>query len=141
MSAEPGSERDSLERKHALDKLVWDCTLLDHMAQATHRLNEHFYRDIHTGEWLNMNPAEKIALMHSELSEMLEGVRKNLPDSHLPEFKSEEVEAADLFIRLLDYCGWRKLRFAEAVQAKLRYNRVRKDHTNEARREAHGKKF
>ncbi|HZT03660.1 MAG TPA: hypothetical protein VFA39_15475 [Steroidobacteraceae bacterium] len=141
MSAEPGSERDLLERKRAFDSLMWDLSMLDCAANSCHRLNDHFYRDIHTGEWLQMNPAEKIALMHSELSEMLEGVRKNLQDDHLPEFKSEEVEAADLFIRLLDYCGWRKLRFAEAVKAKLRYNTTRKDHTNEARREAHGKKF
>ena len=46
-----------------------------------------WWHDLHTGEPLNRNKAESIALMHSELSEMLEGVRKSLPDDHCPEFK------------------------------------------------------
>lgn len=64
----------------------------------------------------------KIALIHSELGEMTKGVCKPGPDPHLPEFTQEEVEAADTFIRLMDYAqGW-GLRFAEAVVAKMEYN-------------------
>lgn len=79
------------------------------------------------------NRAEMIALMHSELSEMLEGVRKPGPDSHCPDFTSEEVEAADLLIRLLDYCGGHELRLFEALIAKMNFN--------DSRPFKHGKQF
>ena len=69
--------------------------------------------------------ASKIALMHSELSEMLEGVRKPANDSHCPEFTSEEVELADLIIRAADYAGARKLRLADAIHAKMKFNEAR----------------
>lgn len=64
----------------------------------------------------------KIALMHSELGEMTEGVRKPHEDEHCSVFTSEEVEAADVFIRLMDYVGEFGLRFADAVMAKMEYN-------------------
>lgn len=69
--------------------------------------------------------ASKIALMHSELSEMLEGVRKPQPDSHCPEFTSEEIELADLFIRGGDYAGAKCLRLAQAIIAKMKFNASR----------------
>ena len=69
--------------------------------------------------------ASKIALMHSELSEMLEGVRKPGQDSHCPEYTSEEVELADLFIRGADYAGARKLRLVDAILAKMKFNESR----------------
>lgn len=64
----------------------------------------------------------EIALIHSELGEMTEGVRKPGPDQHLPEFTQEEVEAADTFIRLMVYAQEWGLRFAEAVVAKMEFN-------------------
>lgn len=85
--------------------------------------------------------AMKIALIHSEVSEMLEGLRKGLPDDHLPERSMEEVEAADIFIRLADYCGARGLDLMGAVAAKLSYNERRADHKQEAREAEGGKKF
>lgn len=100
-----------------------------------------FYHDIHTGLPIEPNTGELIALIHSELSEMLEGARTNKMDDYLPIRRAEEVEAADVLIRLLDYCGYRKLDLAGAFRDKLAYNRVRHDHTDEARREANGKKF
>ena len=47
----------------------------------------------------------KIALCHSELSEMLEGHRKGLMDDHLPHRPMIECEAADAVIRISDLCG------------------------------------
>ena len=85
--------------------------------------------------------ASKIALIHSEVSEMLEGLRKGLPDSHLPERSAEEVEAADIAIRLFDYCGARGIDLAGAIIAKVLYNAKRADHKPEARAAEGGKKF
>lgn len=81
------------------------------------------------------NPAEKIALMHSELSEILEAIRKVEPQqsAKCPELTEEEEEIADVFIRLFDYCGWRNIRAGFAITEKMKYNA--------SRPYKHGKKF
>jgi len=94
------------------------------------------------GWWDNpRNPGELIALMHSELSEALEGIRKDAQDDHLPEFKSVEVELADALIRIFDYAGAANLRLGEAFVAKLAYNAQRADHKRENRAKVGGKSF
>ena len=87
------------------------------------------------------NDGELIALMHSELSEALEGLRKNSMDDHLPKRKMVEVEMADTVIRILDYCGARGLDIGGALVEKLEYNRSRADHKRENREKDDGKKF
>lgn len=67
----------------------------------------------------------KIALMHSELGEMTEGVRKPGPDQHCPDFTQEEIELADVFIRGFNYAGKWNLRLCEAILAKMKYNEGR----------------
>jgi NTP pyrophosphatase (non-canonical NTP hydrolase) len=73
-----------------------------------------------------INDGEKIALIHSELSEALEALRhRNPSDSHIPQFSALEAELADVVIRVMDYALYRNLRLAEAIQAKREFNATR----------------
>lgn len=104
-------------------------------------VNAGWYTDLDTGEFKQLNVGERIALMHSELSEAFEAHRKNLMDDHLPHRKGIEVELADTIIRIMDFCGAEDLDIAGAILEKLEYNRnVRKDHSIEARKGINGKK-
>jgi NTP pyrophosphatase (non-canonical NTP hydrolase) len=63
--------------------------------------------------------------MHSELSECLEGVRKDLPDDHLPNRSMEVAELADVLIRAFDYAGAYNLPLGEVILEKMKYNEGR----------------
>ena len=72
------------------------------------------------------NDGEIIALIHSELSETLEAIRAgNPPDDKLPQFSGAEVELADAVIRIMDYGIGRGWRVAEAIEAKMAFNKTR----------------
>ena len=85
--------------------------------------------------------AEKLALIHSEVSEAMEASRKNLMDDKLPHRKGIEVELADAVIRILDLAGALELDLAGAIQEKLAYNAVREDHKIENRMKDNGKAY
>ncbi len=118
-----------LSHKMAVEKGFWatekgisgDTNLLDLDLRDTCKLEKR-------------NDGELIALMHSELSECLEGLRHGDPESDkIKGFSTTEEEMADLFIRAGDFCEARDLRIEEAIKAKMKYNSKRPI--------KHGKKF
>ena len=87
------------------------------------------------------NVGELLCLVHSEISEAMEGHRKLLKDDKLPNRSMLEVELADAVIRIFDMSGGLGLDVAGAIAEKLVYNNTRIDHTIESRRAVDGKKF
>jgi NTP pyrophosphatase (non-canonical NTP hydrolase) len=82
-----------------------------------------------------------ISLIHTEISEAVEGCRKEINDDHLPHRKMVEVELADTIIRILDLCGRRNYDIGGALVEKVAYNKTRKDHKLETRSKLGGKKL
>lgn len=104
-------------------------------------VNAGWYTDIHTGKKLVRNVPEMIALIHSEVSEALEGYRKHQMDDKLPHRLAIEVELADALIRIYDLAGYLDLDIGGAVVEKILFNRNREDHKIENRLKAGGKMF
>lgn len=100
-----------------------------------------WWHDLTTGEPLERNKLEMLCLVHSEVSEACEGVRKGINDDHLPQYRMEDVEMADTFVRCFDYVEGHGLKTAEAFVDKLIYNANRADHKPENRVKEGGKKY
>lgn len=100
-----------------------------------------WWSDIKTGERVNRNVGELLCLVHSEISEAMEGHRKNLIDDKLPNRSSIEVELADAVIRIFDLSKALKLDIGGAIEEKLAFNKIRPDHKVENRLKENGKKY
>ncbi|WRQ11952.1 hypothetical protein vBSlqSZDD2_41 [Serratia phage vB_SlqS_ZDD2] len=107
------------------------------LAQRIHESN------VAAGWWpeSGRNIPEVLCLIHSEISEAMEGYRKDLMDDHLPHRKMIEVELADAIIRILDLAGYFKMDIGGAISEKRAYNAKRADHKLENRAKEGGKKF
>lgn len=115
--------------------------LINHIAENIHAANAHWWVPVSTDVTGLPNIPEKMALIHSEVSEALEGHRKSLPDDHLPHRPMVEVELADAVIRIFDLAAYLKLDIGGAMVEKIAYNKTRADHKLENRLKPGGKKY
>lgn len=100
----------------------------DALIGAIQSLVEHCHsaaRDNGWWEGSERNKGELLALIHSELSEALEYVRKPDADKHLPQYGGLTVELADAVIRIFDMAGALNLPLGPALVDKIEYNRSR----------------
>lgn len=123
--------------------------MINNLAQEVYKnaVDKGFYEN---GNGLNVG--ERIALIHSEVSEALEADRKNKycvfninvindiesTEIFVEEFKSHvkgtfEEEMADIVIRVMDMCALKGIDLEQHIKAKMRYNSTREKY--------HGKKY
>ena len=121
---------------------------MNDLIQDSHRaaVRAGWYSDVTTGLPKIRNDGEQLMLIVSELSEAFEGLRKNLQDDKLPQFKMYHVELVDTAIRLFDLMGKeqdkdKSLDFGAIYAAKRYYNDHREDHKPENRAKEGGKAF
>lgn len=141
-------EIDRMIENERAEKAARRARLIYHIQQLVDRCHN---QSVDMGWWDGCPPVHapafnyaigtKFALVHSEVSEALEGFRKSLDDNHLPQYPMVLVEIADAIIRLCDIAG--KLDYEDLLGAaifdKLEYNAKREDHKREVRQQAGGK--
>jgi hypothetical protein len=128
------TEEDLVELERSINSIIAIC----------HKMNAHWWVDPINGEDLRNERfivPTKMALMHSEISEALEGHRKDKMDDHLPHLTAVETEMADLFIRAGDLAGAMNWNVGRAAREKQAYNMIRPDHKAANRVKKGGKKY
>jgi NTP pyrophosphatase (non-canonical NTP hydrolase) len=100
-----------------------------------------WWTNIITQEPLDRNVGELLMLVVTEVSEAMEGARKDLMDDKLPHRKMLEVELADAVIRIFDIAGSQSMDLGGAIAEKLQFNAHREDHKVANRLLPDGKKF
>lgn len=143
-----GLDNETIQKiAHASGQPAWivlsALTGLAHAQHICHALavNGGWWSDLETGVRKERNRGELLCLIHSEVSEAMEGERKNRNDDKLPHRKMAEVELADVLIRSFDYAGGFGYDLAGAMIEKMGYNVTRADHQPENRKAVGGKAF
>jgi len=131
-----------MQEKHDFVESVQNQKMADKLNEFTELCHT---ASLNGGWWKGNETLEtygtKIALIHSEISEAMEGLRKDLMDDHLPHRKMLEVELADAMIRIFDLAGKLNLDLGGALVEKVSYNSKRAEHKPENRAKEGGKKF
>lgn len=76
----------------------------------------------------------KIGLINSEVSEVMEGHRKQKMDDKLPQYRAIDVELVDVLIRVFDLAGQQGTPLTEIYKEKMKFNDIRPDHQLEKRK-------
>lgn len=126
------------ERQQVVDALTVVQKVCHGLAKNAGWWNAH---DTHTSISNPLHFSNKLCLIHSEISEAMEGDRKNLSDDKLPHREMREVELADALIRIADLCGGYGMDLAGAVVEKMEFNASRADHKIENRKADGGKAY
>jgi NTP pyrophosphatase (non-canonical NTP hydrolase) len=102
-----------------------------------------WWNDIETNEPLDRDQLTptKLLLAISEITEAMEGHRKDLMDDKLPHRPMIECELADAVIRIGDLGKALNLDVGGAIAEKMEFNKTRPDHKVENRRKHSGKKY
>lgn len=111
--------------------------------------DEAYNRSVEAGWWDAVKTEEdfynvvptKLCLIHSEISEAMEGHRKGLPDDKLPHYSMFAVELADAVIRIGDLAGKAGIDIGPIIAEKMEFNATRPDHKRENRQKGGGKKY
>lgn len=129
------------------DKMDIAARYLDVLATLIHARNiaAGWWKKDDQGNIIERNMGEMLCLVHSEISEAMEGHRKGLQDDKLPQYPMLIVELVDALIREFDIlgreCEKAGVSLSEVFLAKLHFNQNRADHKPENRAKEGGKKY
>lgn len=87
------------------------------------------------------NVGEALCLIHSEISEAMEGYRRNRADEHIADMPSITIELVDALVRIFDLAGGLRLELGKGFAEKMCFNMKRVDHSRAARSMPGGKSF
>lgn len=140
-SALPSEHAAEMVRMHNPEVSAEVGRIVNALVGFVHSVNVHvgWWSDPATGERIYRNVGEMLALVHSEISEGLEGHRKDLMDDKLPHRKMLEVELADAVIRICDLAGACGFMLGDTIFEKVAFNMKREDHKPENRVKPGGK--
>lgn len=103
--------------------------------------NAGWWDGIDTPEQLDALIPTKLCLIHSEISEAMEGHRKGLADDKLPHHSMFAVELSDAAIRIADLAGKCGFDLGAIIAEKMAFNAQRPDHKRENRAKEGGKQY